>query len=106
MQVIRNIRWIDHNPGRKLTPSPLEVHQMKSHAEFLKASYLPNGRSASFASLLLAYWQRLGRWHALYRQRRQLAALSDHMLKDLGLSRADIETEANRPFWDDPLRRG
>lgn len=78
---------------------------MKSHAEFLKTSHFSSDRSASFASLLLVYWQRLGRWHALYRQRRQLAALSDDTLKDLGLSRADVETEANRPFWDDPLRR-
>lgn len=81
---------------------------MKSHAEFFKTSYLPrsHSRSVSFVSLLHASWQRLGRWHALYRQRQQLAALSDDMLKDIGLSRADIETEASRPFWDDPLRRG
>tara|TARA_R100001143_G_scaffold8036_1_gene10333 strand:- start:1589 stop:1756 length:168 start_codon:yes stop_codon:yes gene_type:complete len=50
-------------------------------------------------------WQQLSRWHALYRQRQQLAALSDEMLKDIGLSRADIETETTRPFWDEPFRR-
>jgi len=27
------------------------------------------------------------------------------MLKDIGRSRADIEWEANRPFWDDPDRQ-
>lgn len=48
----------------------------------------------------------LRRWSALSRQRRQLAALSDDALKDIGLSRADIETEINRPFWDEPFRRG
>src|SRR5690606_3019100 len=42
----------------------------------------------------------------LYQQRRQLAALSDFMLKDIGLSRADAEREANHSFWDDgPLER-
>jgi uncharacterized protein YjiS (DUF1127 family) len=25
--------------------------------------------------------------------------LSDHTLKDIGLSRADVEGEANKPFW-------
>ncbi|MBO3274622.1 DUF1127 domain-containing protein [Pseudomonas schmalbachii] len=47
---------------------------------------------------------RLHRWHELRRQRRQLAALSDYMLKDIGLTRADIEQEIERPFWDDPLK--
>lgn len=42
----------------------------------------------------------------LARQRRQLAALDEHALKDLGLSRADIEAEISRPFWDDPQGRG
>ncbi|WP_420708437.1 DUF1127 domain-containing protein [Pseudomonas sp. LY10J] len=32
-------------------------------------------------------------------------ALDDEALKDLGLSRADIAMEAERPFWDDPMRR-
>ena len=41
------------------------------------------------------------RWQELARQRRALAALSDHMLKDLGLTRADALREAGRPFWDD-----
>jgi len=41
------------------------------------------------------------RWQELARQRRALAAMSDHMLKDLGLARADALREAGRPFWDD-----
>jgi uncharacterized protein YjiS (DUF1127 family) len=78
---------------------------MKSHAELVQ-THLRSSRSISLTALLLAAWQQLSRWHALYRQRQQLAALSDDMLKDIGLSRADIETEANRPFWDEPFRRG
>ncbi|HDS1817997.1 hypothetical protein D3C81_938220 [compost metagenome] len=45
------------------------------------------------------------RWWELHRQRRELASLSDATLHDLGLSRADIQQEAERPFWDDPLRK-
>ena len=41
------------------------------------------------------------RWQELARQRRALGAMSDHMLKDLGLTRADARREAGRPFWDD-----
>lgn len=35
-------------------------------------------------------------------QRRQLAALDDHMLADLGLTREEATYEASRPFWDAP----
>jgi uncharacterized protein YjiS (DUF1127 family) len=50
-------------------------------------------------------WRQLRRWQQLAAQRRQLASLSDAALKDLGISRADAYQEAERPFWDDPLRR-
>jgi uncharacterized protein YjiS (DUF1127 family) len=44
---------------------------------------------------------RLLRWHELARQRRALLTLDDRMLKDIGLTRADAEREAGRPFWRD-----
>ncbi len=47
---------------------------------------------------------KLRRWAEVYRGRRELRQLSDHMLKDIGLSRADAEGEAARPFWDDRVR--
>ncbi|WP_256737466.1 DUF1127 domain-containing protein [Pseudomonas sp. dw_358] len=45
------------------------------------------------------------RWYELARQRRELAKLTESDLKDIGLSRADILEESERPFWDDPLRK-
>jgi uncharacterized protein YjiS (DUF1127 family) len=50
-------------------------------------------------------WRQFKRWHELARQRRQLAALNDAALKDIGLSRADVMQETERPFWDDPLAK-
>jgi uncharacterized protein YjiS (DUF1127 family) len=38
-------------------------------------------------------------WLERARQRRQLGQLSDHMLKDIGLSRSDVEIETAKPFW-------
>jgi uncharacterized protein YjiS (DUF1127 family) len=38
-------------------------------------------------------------WVARMRDRRQLAALSDAMLKDIGVSRADAEHEFEKHFW-------
>ena len=33
------------------------------------------------------------------REREELAALDDRMLKDIGLTRADAEFLSNKPFW-------
>ena len=38
-------------------------------------------------------------WQQRARDRRQLASLSDHMLRDIGLTRADVFAEASKPFW-------
>ncbi|WP_437880498.1 DUF1127 domain-containing protein [Pseudomonas sp. LRF_L74] len=59
------------------------------------------------AASRLRWWSllivRLRRWRELARQRRDLAMLGADLQKDLGLSRADIINESERPFWDDPL---
>ena len=38
-------------------------------------------------------------WIERYRQRRMLDSLSDTMLKDIGLSRADVDHEVRKTFW-------
>jgi uncharacterized protein YjiS (DUF1127 family) len=48
------------------------------------------------ARLLLGLLDRL----ELARQRRQLLAMDDRMLKDIGVTRADALREGARPFWD------
>jgi uncharacterized protein YjiS (DUF1127 family) len=40
-------------------------------------------------------------WQARWRERGRLDRLSDHMLKDLGISRADASREVRKPFWRD-----
>ena len=59
-----------------------------------RTAYRPAGRAlwTQVAELLLTWVERV-------RQRRQLGQLSDHMLKDIGLARADVETEVSKPFW-------
>lgn len=39
-------------------------------------------------------------WMEVARQRRHLASLDDRMLRDIGFSRADVEREVDRAFWD------
>lgn len=49
--------------------------------------------------------EKIARWYQLNRERALLASLSDEALKDMGLSRADVEHETVRPFWDDPMHK-
>ena len=43
--------------------------------------------------------QLLQLWRERARQRRQLQCLNDRMLRDIGLTRADVFAEASKPFW-------
>jgi len=43
----------------------------------------------------------LQRWRETSRGRRELRQLSDDILKDIGVSRADAERVAARPFWEE-----
>jgi uncharacterized protein YjiS (DUF1127 family) len=68
-------------------------------------------RSPGFSGLAVC-WLRLGlralergcdlllTWQERAQQRRHLESLSDHMLRDIGLSRADILAEATKRFWE------
>ena len=51
------------------------------------------------------WFARISRWYQLSRERAYLRQISDAALKDLGLSRADIDTESHRAFWDDPFNK-
>jgi len=48
----------------------------------------------------LAHWlASLARMYDRYLQRQELAELSDHLLKDIGVSREEARREADKPFW-------
>ncbi|MEB8432503.1 DUF1127 domain-containing protein [Cocleimonas sp. KMM 6892] len=38
-------------------------------------------------------------WNQRIQQRKHLAKLDDRMLEDIGLNRADVDCEINKPFW-------
>ncbi|WP_084332571.1 DUF1127 domain-containing protein [Marinobacterium jannaschii] len=57
-------------------------------------------------SLLVSHYgcrigERVKHWLRNYQSRRQLTRLDSHMLKDIGISRADALREAEKPFWRD-----
>ena len=48
---------------------------------------------------LLKLVEQLGAWRRRARERRHLGSFNDRMLKDIGLSRADVDGETTKPFW-------
>ncbi len=68
---------------------------MRSYEQDLGYSSTAAGRSGLVAGLLDV----LARWHERARSRRHLAALSDYMLRDVGIDRGLAAREADKPFW-------
>jgi len=56
-------------------------------------------RVGPFVALAMLAIDRLSTWLRRARERRDLAALDDYMLKDIGVTRADVEFEAQKHFW-------
>ena len=58
---------------------------------------------ARFSAAISASYLRLSEtsamWRARLRQRRELQELSDHVLKDIGISRCDVFRESTKYFW-------
>ena len=62
-------------------------------------SYRGASRKPGFAVRIGALLDTVAKWQQRRRQRLTLAALDDHMLSDIGITRADVEAEVTRPFW-------
>ena len=55
---------------------------------------------APWARQMARMLQHLGEWRERARSRRLLQQLDDRMLRDVGLSRADVARECAKHFWD------
>ena len=70
-------------------PMSIELHRTPSVLSGVRA----------FAELLGSALTLLGGWRERRQQRQALLRLDDRMLRDIGLSRADVEGEVSKPFW-------
>jgi uncharacterized protein YjiS (DUF1127 family) len=57
------------------------------------------GVAGTIAAGLAAAASALAAWRQRRRSRLHLMALDDHLLRDIGISRADMEQEVFKPFW-------
>lgn len=51
------------------------------------------------SDLAVRLFDAVGSWSERSEQRRALAAVSDEVLHDIGVSRLDAESESEKPFW-------
>jgi uncharacterized protein YjiS (DUF1127 family) len=77
---------------------------MRSTLELQSPLTRPRNSFALRAAAALLTWLFLGfellaAWQERARQRRHLQALDDRLLRDIGLSRADVEFESSKRFW-------
>jgi uncharacterized protein YjiS (DUF1127 family) len=66
----------------------------KSRSYFVRPT-----RTKADGGLVTRLFDQLFTWLDRARQRRHLGALDDRLLRDIGLSRSDVEHEVSRPFW-------
>jgi uncharacterized protein YjiS (DUF1127 family) len=52
-----------------------------------------------FQTLVSRLVETLFAWHQRVQQRQRLAQFDDRMLRDIGVSRADVAREVGKPFW-------
>ncbi len=65
-----------------------------------RGSFRPTtGERLSFVGMLVRLADRIAVGHERRRQRLALARLDDRMLRDIGLTGADVEGEVTKPFW-------
>lgn len=65
-----------------------------------------SGRTTAQPSILrrldvaaVRFFDTLASWQDRRSQRRHLSQMDDHLLHDVGLSRADVDHEISKPFW-------
>lgn len=56
-------------------------------------------KSVDLVSILETAARVVYTWQARADERRHLASLPDHILKDVGLDRMQVATEVEKPFW-------
>jgi uncharacterized protein YjiS (DUF1127 family) len=69
-------------------------------SELFAQEVLPRRLGPRLAAWTRGAIERILGWQEVARQRRSLLTLNEHMLKDIGITRADALREASRPFWD------
>ncbi len=78
---------------------------MYEHVIGTRAAHAPRRHQGTWSHLAIRVADWLLVAMEIRRQRRALATLDDRALTDIGITRAEAETESGRPLWDLPFGR-
>jgi uncharacterized protein YjiS (DUF1127 family) len=65
----------------------------------LRLNGLRVGQSSYISEGLVTLFNRVNDWAERRRTRSHLYQMPDYILHDIGVSRAEVETEYQKPFW-------
>lgn len=82
-----------------MAPEIIRTEPVRIDAGFGDPHMPAGGRPAAIGKIFVTFGAAVQAWAERRRQRRALETLDDNMLHDIGLSRADVESEAAKPFW-------
>jgi uncharacterized protein YjiS (DUF1127 family) len=85
-----------HRPLTIAVPATRPMHFADFLAEFAGPFLRPR---ISVLPALRRFSAMIREWRIHARSRRELLALDDRMLKDIGITRIDAQREAAKPFW-------
>lgn len=77
------------------TPSAFDTSGVAAPQAVASSSHV----ASRIGGFVAALFDGLATWTERRRQRWALERMPDHMLADIGLSRADAEQETEKPFW-------
>ena len=72
---------------------------LSGHRTAVRRFPAPDISLTGLSALLVKASDTLLDWQDRARQRHRLSEMDDHLLRDIGLSRADLEHETAKPFW-------
>jgi uncharacterized protein YjiS (DUF1127 family) len=80
-------------------PNTKEEKAMPTFDLYLSPKAYSSSRSRQPIHPFAAAFLLIARWIERTRQRDALAALDDHSLRDIGITRVEATREAEKPFW-------
>jgi len=77
----------------------VQVYSNLSSRSGLRSMSSKGARSSFISQGLVALFNRINDWSDRRRARIHLYQMPDYILHDIGVSRAEVETEYQKPFW-------
>ncbi|HKY95543.1 MAG TPA: DUF1127 domain-containing protein [Kiloniellales bacterium] len=76
------------------------LHSTHPMIGFFANAFARDEKKSAGPGMMSRLWSTLATWRNRAVMRHHLLAMNEHMLKDIGLTRADAQREVNKPFWE------